>query len=376
MLRSKSIRYVSGTLFCALAIGYVMQFGFSLPTEQAARGPLPVSDVHDTSAMLVATTGALPVALLPGRDSAMTSDLCALGMPVDPAAPRLPDASVSADLPAPLPPAPTDLPSAPDLRLAALDGGTDFPSPIPAIPQAAPAPAPGETAVPQQDCSTGLTADTGAAAMVTLKIDAACHASEAFTLHHNGLMIDGRTDATGSAQLDIPAISTKAVFVLSFADGDGAVAQTEVSSLDFYDRIALQWEGPAGLQLHALEYGAAPFSDGHIWQETPGTLAAASRGEGGFLVTLGPDHTAPARRVQVYSFPAGTAARAGHVAVSVEAEVTAANCDSDLEAQVLDLRGGGRPTMRELTVAMPGCDAAGDILVLKNLLEDLTVAAR
>ena len=77
---------------------------------------------------------------------------------------------------------------------------------------------------------------------------------------------------------------------------------------------------------------------------------------------------------EVYTFPSGTALADGEVRLSVEVEVMAGNCGKDIEAQALQKHGTARMQVRELTLEMPDCDAVGDYLVLKNLLDDLNIA--
>ncbi len=257
-------------------------------------------------------------------------------------------------------------------RASALAGATQ--AAAPAAPQEAPASA--TTAEAEPDCTITARTEETAGALVALEVSAPCNTAELMTVHHNGMMFTATTDATGALALDVPALSDPAVFILSFASGAGAVTQTPVSSLDFYDRVALQWQGVAGLELHAREMGAAYFAEGHIWRGAPGNVATAARGEGGFLVRLGDPETPEARLAEVYSFPAGTAQIHGDVALSVEAEITETNCGSEIDAQVHQKRAGGGLRVQDLALAMPGCEAIGDFVVLDDLLRDIEVASR
>jgi hypothetical protein len=67
--------------------------------------------------------------------------------------------------------------------------------------------------------------------------------------------------------------------------------------------------------------------------------------------------------------------RDGTVHVSVEAEVTAFNCATDVSGQTIQRQGDGSMRPVSVTVAMPDCDAIGEFLVLKNLLRDLKIAS-
>ncbi len=84
----------------------------------------------------------------------------------------------------------------------------------------------------------------------------------------------------------------------------------------------------------------------------------------------------PGGVADVYTFPVGRMEPAGPVVMTVEVEVTEANCDTDIAGQLLQRGGAGEISSMDISFAVPGCDAVGDILVLKNLLQDLKVAAK
>ena len=60
--------------------------------------------------------------------------------------------------------------------------------------------------------------------------------------------------------------------------------------------------------------------------------------------------------------------------MSVEAEITQANCGRDVEAQSIQKTADGELKTQDLVLAMPDCNTVGDFLVLKNLLNDLKIA--
>jgi len=231
-------------------------------------------------------------------------------------------------------------------------------------------------AVAQPACDIAMSASPTVAAMVEVSIDAPCLVNERVTLHHNGMMITEATDEAGQLSLTVPALAEQAVFIAAFANGMGAMARTDVGALPLYDRVVLQWKGTAGLQIHALEYGAKYFSNGHVWAEASRNAEAASQGTGGFIVPLGNADAPEPLLAEVYTFPTGTARKAGTIDLSVEAEVTDLNCGREVAAQTLEIHGGDLPRVKDLTLPMPGCDATGDYLVLKNLLQDLSIAAK
>lgn len=225
-------------------------------------------------------------------------------------------------------------------------------------------------------CSIEMTAEATIAAMVNIEIRSACMPGTRVTLHHNGLMITEMTDDQGELFMTMPALTEVAVFIADFGHGLGATATVEVPSLRFYDRAVLQWQGKARLHLHALEFGAQFGQEGHIWDEHLGSLEKTIHGESGFLSQIGNPDVTESMQAQVYTFPSGTTSRVGDIALEIEAEVTPETCGREIAAQSLQVSEAGVPRVQELQVAMPDCEAVGDFLVLKNVLEDLKVATK
>ncbi|MGJ8603177.1 MAG: translocase [Marivita sp.] len=319
MDRKFTVRVAAITIVSAIAIGAVMQ---SWPPVDGdiAEQPMIVSDVQ--------TVSSAPRTAIP------------MDVPVQVA---LPDAVVSA-----------------------ASAQIDMPSiGIPATPQG------GGFA-----CDVDMTATPIAGAMMNVALNAPCHGSERVTFHHSGLMFTETMQPDGTLSVDMPALTEDALVIASFLDGTGGVATTQVTSVPFYDRVILQWRGNAGLQLHAREFDADYFTEGHIWQGAASDPTRAATGTGGFLTKLGAVDAPESLFAEVYTFPTGMTDRSGTVALTVETEILASNCDTSVEAQTLELRNGNALMSRELTVDVPGCDAVGDFLLLKNLVEDLTIAAK
>jgi len=225
-----------------------------------------------------------------------------------------------------------------------------------------------------ETCTASLTAEPKAAAMVALTLNAPCAPDQRVTLHHNGMMITERTDSAGSLSLDMPALSESATFMAAFEDGVTAMALAQVTSIEIYDRVVVQWQGPGQMQLHALEFGADYGDDGHVWSSAPREPAQGALGKGGFLTVYGQPMTDRDLRAQVYTFPSGTTSAVGDISLSIEAEITPDTCDHTIEAQTLQMSGGADLTVTDVTLSMPACDGSDGFLVLKNLLQDLKIA--
>lgn len=253
-----------------------------------------------------------------------------------------------------------ELPTEPVILLVSKD------MPVGALPQ--------EEDTPLLNCDAELKATPAAAAMVDLTLSAPCLTGERVTIHHNGLKFTEIVGDDGALHLTVPALVEQAMFVVAFTNGDGAVARTEVSSLAFYDRVAVQWTGDSGLQLHAREYGADYGTDGHVWWGHPRDITAIVDGQGGFMTRLGNAALPEASMVEVYTFPSGTSQTEGSIVISLEAEVTETNCSNPVAAKTFEILDSGELRVQEISMSLPDCDATGEFLVLKNLLEDLTIA--
>ncbi len=337
----KEIATGVGALACAVGIGFVMQnseaaeahYGKGAASAQARAYPSEITSIEEANAAN---------AMLDVQEITLTS--AEFDRPVDLPTPEAEVVKVAA---------PATLPSVPEM-------------PRPEVRPARPA----------ASCEITAQARAAAAAMVDLTLQAACLPNERVTVHHNGLIFTETTSEEGTLDLRVPALASDAVFIVAFSNGDGAVAQTKVEDLGDFQRAVLQWKGDTGFQIHAREFGAAYGAAGHLWQEAPGSVAAAVLGESGVLTRHGDSAAADPLMAEVYTFPVDAADRAGEIALSVEAEVTAQNCGIEIEAQSLELTPSGEVKSRNLTLPVPDCAAEGSFLVLNNLLQDLKVAAR
>lgn len=334
MSRTREILTVVGTLACAAGIGYVMQnseiaeerYGKTADESEAVTGAsvsdaiLDVQEIKLTSAEITGT-------------------------------PKLPE-----------PDAEVTTVNAPQSQLSEPD-----------VPEYAQSETQGLAVT---SCEILVEARPVAAAMVNLQLNAACFPNERVTVHHNGMIFTETTSDDGRMDLTVPALSEDAVFIFALSNGDGAVAQTTVEELKDFDRAVLQWKGNAGFEIHAREFGADYGDPGHLWRGAPGEISTAVAGKGGVLTQLGDTDAADPFLAEVYSFPRDVEGLSGAIALSVETEVTQANCGVEIEAQSLEVQSEGGIKTQNLTLPVPACDAVGSFLVLNNLLQDLKVASR
>lgn len=231
------------------------------------------------------------------------------------------------------------------------------------------------SAVSPNMCARDISVSALPAALVQLTVDAPCDPDARVVVQHSGLAITERFSSAGILDLTLPAFSDIAEVFVTFADGEKLGARTMVQDMALYDRVAVQWQSPDSFQLHAFEFGAEFDTPGHVSAAAPRDPGHALRATGGFLMLLGNSSVAWPLLAEVYTFPTARVPRSGTVRVEVEAMVTAEVCGREILGETLEIHSGGPVNIRELTVAMPGCDSEGQFIVLKSALEDLTIAA-
>lgn len=226
---------------------------------------------------------------------------------------------------------------------------------------------------PEPLCDLSVTASPSPAAMVELAIDGACHFDETILIRHEGLRFTERLDGEGKAELFVPALAETAGFEIEAPGGSETRVSVSVPDAGRYERVALQWQGDAGLALHAFEFGASRGHPGHIHAGNPKSPRRARLTGAGFLTELGSESSG--HRAQVYSFPVLGARSDGVVRMSVELEVTQANCGKEIMADAVRPMAGFGSEPMELSFSVPGCDSIGQFLVLNNVLRDMKIAA-
>lgn len=283
-------------------------------------------------------------------------------------------AAVAADMPAPLqqvPPLPAvagvfDLATAtpaPNLQLT-----TETPIAAPLIVETAGAVAKTADAVPAGPLATACPEDLALlpqpGAMLEIGLVAPCRAGQRVVIRHSGLAVTGRISEGGALVASIPALEAQAEVTVAFADSTRVSAMSEVGDLQLYDRFAVQWMDGDAFGLHAFEAGAELGAAEHVWADAPRAAGAT----GGFLTEIGSTEVERPLRAQVYTWPAGVAALSGDVSIMLEAAVTPDTCGRELIGETVQLT-TGRLAVRDLTLAMPGCEAVGEFVMMHDILE-------
>ena len=352
----------------ALGVGHLVQNNAS-GTAAAPAVPTQIEQVSarpETAQAPAVTVAEAPAAVAPVPEAA----------PVVAAAPEVPVPSpvILADL------SPSLLPSRPAPAVIAsdpLEGPVD--PMILTAPAEAPAPviAPATTApaapapVIADACTPTLRLAAAPQAMIGVSLVAPCAPDSRVVIGHEGLSITGKTNAQGSLFLSVPALAVDADITARLPEGAEVSESVRVPAMATLRRIGVQWHDADAFQLHAFENGAGYGEPGHVSAAKPQTPTTGLAGTAGFMTVLGDPAVNLPLLAEVYTFPAGIAANAD---ITIEAAVTEATCGRELLGETI-MTLAGDVYITELTLAMPDCEAVGDILVLKNLLTDLTIAA-
>lgn len=221
-------------------------------------------------------------------------------------------------------------------------------------------------------CGLTITAEAMPGAMVALDVMDPCAPDTRVEIVHGPLRFSDRTDAMGLLTTDVPALETPAFFTVRLETGTEAMTLAGLPDLIDYDRAAILWMGAAGLQLHGYR-GQADFGGpGHVWQDNPGSVADAMIGAGGFLNLLGDPELDEPQLAQVLTMPR---AHRGEMSLVVDVPITTETCGQAISAETVKSMGGTHTIRQPVSLTLPGCEAAGEFLMLQNLFSDPRLAA-
>lgn len=207
-------------------------------------------------------------------------------------------------------------------------------------------------------CDPSLSLSASEGAMIDLALTAPCDPGERVVIRHSGLSFTALMGLDGRLSLRLPALETEALVAAYFEGSAVALASVSVPDAATQTRFAFQAPYPVDFELRAE-------ADGTVYAGGSGRVAS------GRIVTLGSEAVTQPMIAQVYTFPGSDTASS---ALSVEIRISDQTCSRSFVAETWISR-GGTVTAETVPVAIPLCGTAGDILVLKNLVPDMTLAA-
>jgi hypothetical protein len=205
-------------------------------------------------------------------------------------------------------------------------------------------------------CTPTLTLSAAAGAMISMALAAPCNAGERIVVRHAGISFTAQTGLDGQLALSLPALESEALVAIYFEGSAVALATVAVPDAAHLTRFAVQVPYP--LQVVLKE---TPIKAGHA-DPVP---------RSGQTVTLGSDAVSQPMLAQVYTFPG---IDLGSASLSAEIRVTDQTCSHSFVVDT-QISQGGAATGGTLPVRLPICGASDGIMVLNNLVPDLTIAA-
>lgn len=146
------------------------------------------------------------------------------------------------------------------------------------------------------------------AGMMRLQVRSSCHAGQDVHIAYGGVDLVRRLDAVGTLDTEIDCFAgAKGDVAIRFGDGTARTLPVTARDLERVSKVALIWQAPVNLDLHAFEYGAQPGESGHRWNRAASSLDAARRaatrgGRGSGFISTAADGRSPGDQIEVYTF--------------------------------------------------------------------------
>ena len=266
------------------------------------------------------------------------------------------------------------------------------PAPVPAPPTEPRVPRDGDLqslAAEVAPCTVApdMTLDVRRGAITVVSLRAPCHAETVARLSYGGVAFAIPLDGAGQGALTTLGLAVNMPALLQFSNGDKIDFDLPFRGIDRVSRIAITWDGPVDIGLHALEFGAARGSAGHVHAGNPRSFSSARRARGGFLNRYRP-RGGVGDNVQVYTFWHKRSGTAGVVELMVDYAaqpdtVVAAVCGGAVVQPEITVRRSERGlTHRTIMRKLPRLDCSTitrenrDNDLISGAVDDLVVVPR
>lgn len=268
-----------------------------VPPDTSGRFEVSINAVNVAGDVLNEITTTLVVA----SSSSLLTDL---GKQLEPPAPVVPPQPPAPALAARTEPEPPSVPAAEEPR--ARSGGSTAPAPV--VSGSAANIRPPSPDASSKGCGAAeITTTPLPAGRMEIKIDGtSCRGNEPVTIDYAGASLVRELDAAGSLVLTLDCFAgTSSKVLISFADGARGALDVAALDLGRLSKVAVIWNAPINLDLHAYEYAAEHGEPGHIWASSPSSpddawekTLATGRGHG--FITAD-DRTGEGEKFEVYT---------------------------------------------------------------------------
>ncbi|MHA1527745.1 MAG: hypothetical protein ACTSVG_01895 [Alphaproteobacteria bacterium] len=172
---------------------------------------------------------------------------------------------------------------------------------------------------PTEPCTVppALILDVKPAGLTEVVIDSPCHARTVAELSYDGLRFGVALDGAGAGAVAAVGFQQASDAVLRFSGGESIDFNIPFADTERMARVALVWETPVDLDLHAFEFGALGQSDGHVRPDAPRSFGDVRRRGGGYLLEYLPV-AGVGQSVSVYTYWRRYGGRSGVVRLGVD----------------------------------------------------------
>ena len=162
-----------------------------------------------------------------------------------------------------------------------------------------------------------MTVDPRPAGRTQLTVVSPCHAGSIAELRYSDLRLAIPLDETGRGEVEVLGFSDRTRAVLWFRDGREIGFDIPFVGMRNLTRVALVWDAPVVLDLHAFEFGAETGSEGHVHPGNRRSFDEIRRRGGGFLTTYSAIGGI-GQNMQVYSFWRRRAGASGVIDLAID----------------------------------------------------------
>ncbi|MEM7178119.1 MAG: hypothetical protein AAF503_10475 [Pseudomonadota bacterium] len=172
---------------------------------------------------------------------------------------------------------------------------------------------------PVAACTTppSVSFDTRPAAQTGIALRAPCHPGGVAELSYNNLRFAIPLDGEGRGTFTALGFEPSTPATIRLDDGAEMSFDLAFKGVDQVMRVALAWDLPVQISLHALEFGADWGSEGDIWNANPKSYGEIRPTGGGYLTTYLPEQGA-GQPVEIYTHLMRRNGRKGVVELKVE----------------------------------------------------------
>ena len=170
-------------------------------------------------------------------------------------------------------------------------------------PQITSPPSPGTSCEPTKAKTSQL-----AGGRMRISIDSPCRKGQSVALRYGSYEFGRKLDNAGRANIDLDLFQGNTISVgLSYTDGHSESLQPAARDLAEFWKVALIWQAPVDLDLHAMENGALNGKAGHVWSNAASTAEAAKAqavdtGRGAGFLSMSDDGSHEGTKIEVYTF--------------------------------------------------------------------------